>query len=306
MKQITSRVIMIRPINFGFNPETAENNAFQSEIFGLKAQKAQSQALKEFDNFVELLRIEGIDVEVFEDNNDSFTPDSIFPNNWFTTHEDNVIITYPMFSENRRSERREDILDTIKPKNTKVKRYGFEYFEEEDKFLEGTGSMILDREHRIAYACLSDRTHVEVMEKFCVLRNYKKVFFYSFDKDGNEVYHTNVMMSVGESFVLICLDSVKDEDEKKVLLSHFTSTNKEIIDITFDQMHSFAGNIIQLKNKQGNRFIVMSQTAKDSLSVEQVDKLTSHGKIISPNINTIETLGGGSARCMLAEDFFIK
>lgn len=305
MKQITNKVIMIRPINFGFNAETAENNAFQSQIEGLSSEDAQAQALKEFDAFVNLLKSNRIEVTVFEDTDDFYTPDSIFPNNWFSTHEDNVFVTYPMFSSVRRDERREDVLETIKPSNVKVKRYGFEYFEEEDKFLEGTGSMILDRENRIAYACLSERTHVEVLEKFCVLRNYRKIFFHSQDENGQYVYHTNVMLTIGEGFALICMDSIKDEEERKQLISSFKDTDKELIEINHEQMNNYAGNMLQLKNDLGERFIVMSLAAKNSLSENQLSTLEKHGTILAPSLKTIETLGGGSARCMVAENFFL-
>ncbi len=305
MNQITNSIVMVRPVNFGFNPETAENNSFQSKIEGLSAQETQEQALREFDDFVALLRDHGIEVKVVEDTADPYTPDSIFPNNWFTTHEDGVIITYPMFAELRQKERREDILDELGKGVTSVKRYGFEYFEEEGKYLEGTGSMILDRPNRIVYACLSERTHVEILEKFSVLRNYDKVFFYSVDKGNEPVYHTNVMMTLGEHFVVICMDSVKDEEERKALYKSFMETEKEVIEITFDQMYQFAGNMIQLRNSRGERFVIMSQVAKKSLTKAQIEKIEAHGKILSPDINTIETLGGGSARCMIAENFLV-
>lgn len=306
MNQITDRIVMVRPVNFGFNPETAENNSFQSKIDGLSAQKTQEQALSEFDAFVELLRSKGIDVMVVEDTADPYTPDSIFPNNWFTTHEDGVIITYPMYADVRRKERRDDVLEELAAGLKDSKRYGFEYFEDEDKFLEGTGSMILDRANRIVYACLSERTHVEILEKFCVLRNYKKVFFHSVDKEDEPVYHTNVMLTLGEHFAVICMDSVKDEKERELILNAFKETEKELIEISFDQMYAFAGNMIQLRNAKGERFVVMSQTAKNSLSTSQVEAIEKHGEILSPNIHTIETLGGGSARCMIAENFLPK
>ncbi len=306
MNQITDSVIMVRPVNFGFNPETAKDNAFQSEISGLNAQNSQDQALNEFDAFVDLLLSNGIKVDVVQDQIEPHTPDSIFPNNWFTTHEDGVVITYPMFSPLRRNERREDILDDLMKGVKGSKRYGFEYYEDSEKYLEGTGSMILDRTNKVVYACLSDRTHVEILEKFTVLRAYEKVFFYSTDKTGVPVYHTNVMMTLGEGFVLICMESIKDELEKKALVKKLKETNKEIIEISMDQMHQFAGNMIQLKNTSGKRFVVMSLQAKESLNSDQIAALESHGTILSPDLRTIETLGGGSARCMIAENFLIR
>ncbi len=303
MNQITDKLIMVRPVNFGFNPETALDNAFQSQIEGLNSSAAQSKALKEFDEFVSLLENKGISVQVFEDRKDPFTPDSIFPNNWFTTHEDGTIITYPMYSESRRKERRDDILNSLASTVNKTKRYGFEYFEDEHKFLEGTGSMILDRENRIAYACLSERTNIELLEKFCVLKNYQKMFFYALDETGKKIYHTNVMMTLGENFALICMESVQDEEEQKKLRVSLEQSNKEIIEITYKQMNSFAGNMLQAKNKAGDRFVIMSNQALTSLNEDQINRIQRHGEIIAPILDTIETLGGGSARCMLAENF---
>ena len=294
---------MVRPANFGYNEETAKNNSFQSKDVGLTSKEITTKAIEEFDAFVSLLRDHGIKVEVVQDTSSPIKPDAIFPNNWFTTHDDGTIVTYPMYAQARRTERREDVVDMLSGRIDASKRYSFEYFEDEHKFLEGTGSMILDRPNRIVYACLSERTHVEVLDKFSVLRNFNKVFFTSVDRNGAEIYHTNVMLTLGEDFALICMDSIKNEDERNALLKSFNDTGKELIDITYDQMESFAGNMIQLRNDMGERFVVMSLQAKNSLNAEQVKALENHGKILSPDITTIETTGGGSARCMIAEDF---
>ena len=303
MEQITNKVIMIRPANFKFNEETAENNAFQTKDIGLSSKEVAVKAVKEFDNFVSILLDNGIEVEVIQDTDKPIKPDAIFPNNWFSMHQDGTIITYPMHAEIRRPERREDIVEMLIAKVKSPRRYGFEYFEEDGKFLEGTGSMILDRANDIIYACLSPRTHVKVLEKYSVLRNYSKIFFTALDRSGLEIYHTNVMVAVGEHFALICLESVKNEVEKKQLLDSFEKYGKEIIDINYDQLESFAGNMLQLKNTKGDRFIVMSQNARKSLKKDQITALEKHGKILSPDITTIETIGGGSARCMIAENF---
>lgn len=303
MEQITNRVVMVRPANFGFNEETAKNNSFQSQNESLTSDEIAKKAIEEFDAFVSLLREHGVEVEVVQDTATPIKPDAIFPNNWFTTHEDKSVITYPMYAKLRQAERREDVLDQLTEGLSDVRRYGFEYFESEDKYLEGTGSMILDRPNKIVYACLSPRTHVDVLDKFAVLRDYKKIFFTSVDRAGGEVYHTNVIMTLGESFVVLCMESIKDEAERKMLMESLEATEKELVDISLSQVESFAGNMIQLRNAKGERFIVMSLQAKQALNDAQIEILERNGKILSPDITTIETSGGGSARCMIAENF---
>ena len=297
---------MVRPANFGYNTETADSNGFQNKELGLSSQKIIENAITEFDEFVKLLRGQGITVQVLEDTTHPIKPDAVFPNNWFTTHQDGSIVTYPMYAENRRLERREDLIDIIGSNIPKIKRYGFEYFEEESKFLEGTGSMILDRTNKIVYACLSPRTNIEILDKFSILKSYQVVFFTAVDRKGSEIYHTNVLMTLGEEFVVICLESIKDTDEKKALLEHFKRTNKEVIEIDYDQMDDFAGNIIQLKNGSEDRFIIMSASAFQSLNSNQIEALEKHGTIICPDLKTIEKIGGGSARCMIAENFLLE
>lgn len=303
MTQTTNRIIMVRPANFGYNTETADSNGFQNKELGLSSQKIIEDAITEFDEFVDLLQAQGIIVQVLEDTKHPIKPDAVFPNNWFTTHQDGSIVTYPMYAENRRLERRQDLIDILGSNIPKIKRYGFEYFEEESKFLEGTGSMILDRTNKIVYACLSPRTNIEILDKFSILKSYQVVFFTAVDRKGSEIYHTNVLMTLGEEFVVICLESIKDPDEKKALLEHFKRTDKEVIEIDYDQMDDFAGNMIQLKNGSEYRFIIMSASAFQSLNSNQIEALENHGTIISPDLQTIEKIGGGSARCMIAENF---
>lgn len=303
MSQITNRIIMVRPANFGYNEETAKNNAFQNADVGLSSKEIAENAVSEFDAFVKLLQDNHIEVEVIQDSASPIKPDAIFPNNWFTTHADGSIITYPMYATVRRLERNEAFLDELGKRVENSKRYGFEYFEEEDKYLEGTGSMILDRENKMVYACLSPRTNVEILDKFCILKGYKLVFFTAVDASGGEIYHTNVMMALGEKFVVICLDTIRDEDEKKYVKLAFEKTEKEIIEISLEQMNAFSGNMIQLKNSLEERFVIMSLQSKNSLTDIQLEKIARHGKILSPDISTIENTGGGSARCMIAENF---
>lgn len=298
--QITSKIIMVRPANFGFNHETAVNNSFQSIDDNHSKKELKDIAIEEFDSMVELLRSHGIEVLVWEDTAKPVKPDAIFPNNWFSTHSDNSILTYPMYAEVRRLERREDLIDSI---SNDSRRYSFENYEVEGKYLEGTGSMILDRENKIVYACLSQRTNIEVLNKFSVLRGLKTVYFTSVDSNNAPIYHTNVMMGLGEKFVAICLDSITNEDERSHVEQVLLDTGKEIIDLGYDQINNFAGNLIQLKNTSGDRFIIMSKQASESLTDEQRLALEKHGKILSHDISTIENTGGGSARCMIAENY---
>ena len=302
MRQITDKIMMIRPASFQFNEETAANNAFQTAgDYDVEAIKAK--AIEEFDAMVETLRSKGITVEVIQDTAEPAKPDAIFPNNWISFHENGTVVTYPMYAENRRIERREDIIDTLGQKYEVAKRYTFDYYEEESKFLEGTGSMLFDRENGIVYACLSPRTNIEVLEKFCVLMGVQKIAFRSVDRDDQDIYHTNVMMALGVDFCVICLDSIKNEVEKNEILGALADTGKEIIDITYDQMENFAGNMLQVQNATGDRYLVLSQAAYDSLREDQIKTLSAFTNILPIPITTIETLGGGSVRCMMAEVF---
>jgi len=299
MSQSTSHLLMIRPVNFGFNEETAESNAFQNK--DKNQQAVQEKALAEFNGFVHILRENGVDVTVVDDNPQPYTPDSIFPNNWVSFHSDGNIFLYPMQAENRRLERREDIISLLED-NFKVHHIvDLSRYEEHNKFLEGTGSMVLDREHKIAYACLSPRTDKDVLEVFCKQSGYTAICFDATDESGKDIYHTNVLMCVGSKFAVICLDSVPNPHERVVVSESLTSAQKEIIEISFEQMNQFAGNMLEVKSKDGETLIVMSKSAYESLDEGQIFTLKRYGKLVYADIQTIENNGGGSARCMMAE-----
>ena len=302
--QTTSKVLMVRPVRFGFNEQTAENNSFQKRGYELSA---QDMALAEFDKFVSLLESNGVEVIVVEDTPEPHTPDSIFPNNWFSTHATGELILYPMCAPNRRLERKEGVLKMIKEvgERGKMKKIiDLTHFEKENLYLEGTGSLIFDRKNKLVFACRSPRCDIAVLEELCEKLDYEFLDFGAFDRDGMPVYHTNVMMCVGEKFVVVCLDSIKNIDERTELISFIEDCDKELIEISIEQMEQFAGNMLQLKNKEGDPLLIMSATAKRALSSEQLERLSSYCKILAPELESIEINGGGSARCMLAEIFF--
>lgn len=297
--QSTNNILMIRPVSFGFNDQTAESNAFQTRDANQLQVKAK--ALAEFDGLVNILRDNSVNITVIDDTPEPHTPDSIFPNNWVSFHDNGDVFLYPMQAENRRLERREDIINQLED-NFRVKHViDFSRFEHESKFLEGTGSMVLDRENKIVYACLSPRTNENVLAAFCEQTGYKAVSFNAVDEKGLAIYHTNVMMAIGSKFAVICLDSIWNITEKELVLKSIKDTGKQIIAISFDQMNHFAGNMLEVKNNAGDTLIVMSQSAFQSLGYEQRAALSTFGKLIYADINTIETNGGGSARCMIAE-----
>ena len=296
--QTTSNILMIRPVEFGFNAQTAVNNAFLKPGSDFDVQE---KALKEFDEFVEVLRLNGVEVLVIDDNSKHHTPDSIFPNNWISTHDDGQLFIYPMEAENRRLEKRDDIVSTLKEKYQIINIIDLSYFENENKFLESTGSMVLDRVNKIAYACLSDRTNKDVLLTFSQLIGYKVITFNAVDKNGTAIYHTNVMMSLGTQFVVICLESVKDDSQKNEVVKSLEKTGKNIVEISYRQMNEFAGNMLQLKNKSQELILVMSERAYNSLLQEQIFQLERYSKLVFSPLNTIEGTGGGSARCMIAE-----
>jgi hypothetical protein len=295
--------MMVRPANFGFNDETAGNNAFQSNERGESNEDIASKARDEFDSMVKTLRSKGVDIIVVEDTNEPIKPDAIFPNNWISFHDNGAVVTYPMFAKNRRIERREDIIEGLK-KNFEVdRRYTFEHYEENEMYLEGTGSMLFDRDRNIMYACLSERTDPQIIDKFCVLMGSERVVFHSVDRNGDAIYHTNVMMALGEDFAVLCTASISKQDELDHLTNRLEATGKEIVDISFDQMEAFAGNMLQVRNSSGDTFLVMSQTAYNSLNKNQIETLSAKTNILPINIDTIEYYGGGSVRCMMAEVF---
>ena len=290
---------MIRPVSFGFNEQTAESNAFQHRTGD--EQTNQAKALAEFNAFADKLRANGLDVTVIDDTFEPHTPDSIFPNNWVSFHENGEVYLYPMQAENRRMERSEDIIDALKSKFTVGKIEDLSNFEKQGKFLEGTGSLVLDRENKLAYACISPRTDVDVVEAFCKASGYQAILFHAVDQKGKAIYHTNVLMCMGDAFVVVCLDTIPDEKEKALLNASFIKANKKIIDINQHQLNQFAGNMLELQNKDGNKLLIMSAKAHNSLMPGQISALEKYCEIVSADLDIIETIGGGSARCMLAE-----
>ncbi len=297
--QNSHQLLMIKPIQFGFNVQTAVNNSFQKDLGG----DLQQMALEEFNNFVDLLRKNKIDVTIVEDTLDPSTPDSIFPNNWISFHADGSIILYPMFAINRRQERKVTVLETIKAKFQVSQIIDISNSEYKNMFLEGTGSMVLDRENKIAYACLSPRTDENLLNEFCSLVEYKAVTFNSVNEAGIDIYHTNVMMCVANSYVVVCLESIPNAAEKLLLIQALDRTNKEIIDISLQQLNSFAGNMLQVINSDGELLLVMSTQAYESLTEVQIASLQRYNRILHSSLHHIETAGGGSARCMMAEVF---
>lgn len=298
--QHSSHILMIKPVQFDFNSQTAVNNSFQ--ISSPDGEK-QSRALAEFIQFIAVLEIHGIDVTVVEDTVEPHTPDSVFPNNWISFHTDGRIVMYPMFAENRRLERKQHVLEAIQQKFMIQQTVDLTHFEKEGLFLEGTGSMVLDREHRIAYACLSPRTMEKPLAAFCAEMGYRSISFTAVDGNGDPIYHTNVMMCVADEYVIICLGSIPNEIEKQALIDSFRETRKQIIPISYDQVNHFAGNMLQVHNQRGEKWLVMSSQAYHSLSAEQVTLIEKYNSILHSDISTIETNGGGSARCMMAEIF---
>ena len=296
--QNTSQLLMIKPVDFAFNAETAVNNAFQSTT-----EDAQLNALREFTDFVSVLKQNHVHVTVIEDTPVPHTPDSIFPNNWISFHDDGVIVLYPMFAANRRAERKGHVLETIKDIFIVNKEVDLTHFEHQHLFLEGTGSMVLDRENKIAYACISPRTNEKVLDEFCRIKNYKPVTFIATDNNGVDIYHTNVMMCVADKFVVISLDAIKNENERKKVIDTIIESRKEIIKITQQQINSFAGNMLQVINTDKEKLLIMSTQAFNSLTQKQINTLQKYNRIVHSSLNTIEKAGGGSARCMMAEIF---
>jgi len=303
--QYTSNILMVRPASFRLNEETAVNNYFQSET-QLDPRMVVGAAQREFDEFVTLLRANGVNVIVAEDLKENDTPDALFPNNWISMHEDGKVGLYPMFAENRRRERREDILDLLEENGFEFSEIiDYSSAEEEEIFLEGTGSLILDRENRIAYCALSDRADEDLLIEFCEDFEYTPIIFGAYQTSDNRrlpIYHTNVMMCVADQFAVICLDSIDDKKDRKAVKEQLKSNGKTVVAITEKQMHEFAGNMLQVKAKNGPA-LVMSDRAYHSLQPDQIKILESFGSIIHPKLDIIETCGGGSARCMMAEIF---
>lgn len=305
--QTADTILMVRPANFGFNEETAANNAFQTQSNVLTPAEIKKRAIDEFDEFVQKLREVGVNVLVARDTTRPVRPDAVFPNNWVTFHQEGIVITYPMFAPTRRRERRRAIIDLVCKHNfTATKRIRLEYNEKLNRFLEGTGSIIFDHPNRLAYACLSPRTDAGLLDELCRQIGYEPIAFRATDAEGRDIYHTNVMMALGETFVVICMDSIPDEESRQRLRALFEKTGKTIVSITHEQMNCFAGNMLQVRNAKGERILVMSTQACNSLDKSQIALLRSHTLLLHAPLFTIEKYGGGSARCMMAEVFLPK
>ena len=297
----THNIFLVRPANFGFNAQTAASNAFQNKP---TAQAGQNKkALKEFDAFAKKLKGAGINVFVFEDTASPVKPDAVFPNNWLSTHSDGTLVLYPMCAPNRRAERRKDILDRLKLNFKITNIIDFSSFEKDNVFLEGTGSIIFDHTNKTAYACLSPRTNKELFLRLAETLRYTPVCFYAHDKNGQEIYHTNVMMCVSENFALICAESVSGKKEKERVLNSLLKSGHEVIEISFEQMNKFAGNALGLKAKTGKNILALSQSAYYCLTKEQRKAIEKYSQMLPLSVPVIENIGGGSARCMIAEIF---
>lgn len=306
VNQITDTLLMVRPAYFGFNPQTASSNFFQENDTSLTPHEIHILALQEFDQFVAVLRAAGVQVIVMEDTKDPVKYDAIFPNNWISTHQDGTIITYPMHSPMRRQERQPFIISHL------MEEFGFkkllalnllDNLEAEEIYLEGTGSLLLDRPNKIVYACSSPRTHTIGIDKFCEITGFQPILFQAHDKNHELIYHTNVMMALGETLVIICLESLQNPQELAQVRTSFEQTQKEVIEISMEQMFSFAGNMLQVRSKNGESYLVMSEQAYRALRSDQIERIEKHTSILYSPLYTIEKFGGGSARCMLAEIF---
>ncbi|RRJ93590.1 citrulline utilization hydrolase CtlX [Flavobacterium macacae] len=310
MKQTTNSILMIRPVGFRMNEQTAVNNYYQKVLDGLLPETVNLKAQLEFDEFVVKLRNAGISVTVVEDTKSPDTPDSIFPNNWISFHENGDVALYPMFAENRREERREDILDLLEEDGFKIENIvDYTSAEEDQIYLEGTGSLLIDRPNGKVYCALSPRADEELVIEFCEDFDYAPVIFEAFQTVNGErklIYHTNVMMCLGETFAVICADCIDDKKERKMVLDNLKADDKEVILITEDQVNNFAGNMLEVRGKDDKRYLIMSDAAYKSLKPTQIEKLEFHCEILTSSLDTIEACGGGSARCMMAEIFLPK
>ena len=310
-KQSTSTLMMVRPVSFRMNEQTATNNYYQKVLDGLSANQVNEAAVKEFDRFVGVLENKGIDVIVVQDTKEPDTPDSIFPNNWISFHADGRIGLYPMYAENRRLERREDLFERFQNHNglniTEI--VDFTEFEDHSKYLEGTGSMVLDRHFRVAYAALSERTDRKAFEHFCEVFDYVGVVFSALQTVNEErlpIYHTNVMMCVASHFAILCADTIDDPVERDMVMNMLKDSGKEVILITQEQTQRFAGNMLEVTNTDAQPLLVMSTSAFEALTSQQIERIEKYCEIVHSSLDTIEACGGGSARCMMAEVFLPK
>ena len=301
--QITDTILMVRPAAFGPNNETSTTNFFQSTSKELNNQSLQQSALKEFDNMVDVLRKHDINVVVVDDTAAPVKPSAIFPNNWFSTSPEGIVSVFPMYAPNRRPEKREDIIKLLAEKFVVKHVQDWSEFEVEGKFLEGTGSMVIDHENKVIYTCYSPRTDISVLEKFAQANEYRAIAFLATDKNGHPVYHTNVVMTLCEDFAVLCEEAIEEEWELIAIRQLLDSSGHEVIRITKEQMHCFAGNMLQVKNNKGEKFLVMSQTAFDTLYEDQKEELSTRNNLLPIPIPVIEQTEGGSVRCMMAEIF---
>lgn len=310
MQQTTNTILMVRPINFRMNEQTAVNNYYQKVLDTLLPATVNAKAQTEFDAYVAKLRAYGIRVVVVSDTDEFDTPDALFPNNWISFHQDGTVALYPMFAKNRRLERREDVLDQLEAEGFRIDSVvDYTAAEQSGFYLEGTGSLLLDRVNQKAYCALSPRADEDLFIEFCEDFEYTPVIFtakQTVDGERKEIYHTNVMMCLAETFAVICLDSIDDKKERKNIVKNLKEDGKQVIGITEAQVHNFAGNMLQVRGANDERFLVMSQAAYASLTPQQIAKIENHCKIISSSLDTIEACGGGSARCMMAEVFLPK
>ena len=310
MQQVTNNILMIRPVSFRMNEQTAVNNYYQKVLESLTPETVQFKALQEFDDFVEKLQAKGVNVIVVNDTKATDTPDSIFPNNWVSFHQNGDVGLYPMFAENRRFERREDILDTLESEGFEINNViDYTSAEAEGLFLEGTGSLLLDRVNQKAYCALSPRADEDLFIEFCEDFEYTPVSFVAYQTVNEErlpIYHTNVMMCLAEEFAVICWECIDDKKERKNVLRHLKEDGKEVIAISEAQVTNFAGNMLQVVGENNKRYLVMSKSAYESLNKHQMASIEKHCEIIHSSLDTIEACGGGSARCMMAEVFLPK
>lgn len=293
---------MIRPVRFAFNEQTVESNAFQDSKLAAQTNDAiQQEAQREFDEMVRQLQAIGVNATVYEDTVDPYTPDSIFPNNWVSFHASGTVVLYPMQAENRRRERRQDIIDDLAKKYHVARVVDLTHFEQEGKFLEGTGSLVLDRMHRVAFACLSPRTHPDVLAEFGRQTGYRTISFRATDTNGQAIYHTNVLMCLTDTLAIVCLSAISNPDERLMIRQELEQLNKRVVDISPEQMVHFAGNMLMVKTRKGQKLLVMSTRAYESLTPKQIDILDDYATLLHVDLATIERTGGGSARCMMAE-----
>ncbi len=297
-KQVPHTILLVRPAAFGFNPETAQSNAFQKEP--ANKDQVQEGALKEFNEVITQLNQKGISTIIIDDTLEPLTTDAIFPNNWITTHEDGKVILYPMMAPSRRNERRKDVVELLRESYNVTEVIDLSIKEEENSFLEGTGSIIFDHPNRIAYACRSDRTDGALFESLCAQLGYQSILFDAVDENGVPIYHTNVMMWVGEKLAGVCLDAIHSEEDEEVVLKKLQETNHKVIALNHQQMNSFAGNMFEVRNENDDRFLLLSRTAFDALIPGQIDEIEKHVSLLPVDISTIEESAGGSIRCMVA------